>query len=123
MSKESKELGAEGERRAVEYLIAHRYNILATNYKVKSGEIDIVCQKEDTIIFVEVKTRKSEHYGRPGAAVNFWKQRHIIKTAEWFLKQYHIWGTRCRFDVIEVLHDNISAWKVNHIKSAFEISV
>jgi putative endonuclease len=111
----NKILGNEGENLAVKYLKKHRYKILATQYRCKVGEIDIVAQSKDkTYVFVEVKTRNSLTKGLPREAVTTSKQRTIIKCAQLFVLENKINGASFRFDVIEVTNGEI-----NHIVDAF----
>ena len=116
------ELGQRGEECAAAFLERKGYRIAARNYRAKVGEIDIIAwQDRETLVFVEVKTRTGLSYGKPAEAVNYYKQRKIIRTAQWYLLQKHIDGCRCRFDVIEVYAMTAGAWKVRQIEGAFEM--
>ncbi len=106
--------GTAGEINAVNFLREKGYKILQTNYKTKFGEIDIIAQQKNVIVFVEVKKRETLAYGRPIEAVNFRKQQKIRRVAEFFLMVKHKTFSDCRFDVIEILGDQI-----NHIENAF----
>ena len=114
MKKLNKITGGKGEILAQNYLKKQKYKILETNYSCKLGEIDIIAKENDTIVFVEVKTRTSEMYGRPCEAVTPFKQNKIRTIAKYYLMLKHAFEVNCRFDVIEVLDDEI-----NHIKNAF----
>ena len=107
-------VGYIGEFDACEYLKKKNYKILAKNYSNKIGEIDIIAIQGNVIVFVEVKTRKTLAFGRPSEAVNFPKQQKIRRCAEWFLVQKKLMESPCRFDVIEVVDQEI-----NHIENAF----
>lgn len=110
--------GKLGEEKAQQFLRQQGYKILAVNYQLRCGEIDIIAQKGKVIIFAEVKTRISDLYGVPAAAVNLKKQQKIIKVARQYLLRHNKEDGPCRFDVIEVyLRDNTS--KINHIEDAF----
>ena len=74
--------GKLGEDAACKYLKKQNYQILERNYRKRYGEIDIIAQKSNKLIFAEVKTRSGERYGTPSEAVTFSKQQKIIKTAE-----------------------------------------
>ncbi len=111
---ENKIKGNIGEFDAVEFLKDKGYRILQTNYKTKFGEIDIIAQDGNVIVFVEVKLRSTLAYGRPIEAVDARKQRKIRKVAEFYLMVKHKSESDVRFDVIEVL-DN----EVNHEINAF----
>ncbi len=84
------------------------------NYASKFGEIDIIAQEKGTLIFVEVKTRASCQFGRPAEAVTPYKQNKIRGVANYYLMLYGQSESDVRFDVIEILDDEI-----NHIKNAF----
>ena len=73
------ELGKWGEAQARSFLAAQGYQILTTHYQIKLGEIDIIAQDGDVIVFVEVKTRRSSQYGTPAEAVNHRKQKKLLR--------------------------------------------
>lgn len=106
--------GNVGEIKAVNFLKKKKYKIITTNYKNKIGEIDIIAEKDDLIVFVEVKNRSTFAFGRPIEAVTLQKQNKIKKVAEIFLMMNHIQYHNVRFDVIEVFDDF-----VNHTENAF----
>ena len=110
-----KNMGLWGEDKAVEFLKAKNYTILARNYHSRFGEIDIIASKNNYIIFVEVKTRTNEKYGRASEAVNKIKKIHMKKSAAIFLKENNFSRFTIRFDVIEVYMIN-GKCKINHIK-------
>ncbi|QDR80448.1 YraN family protein [Sporomusa termitida] len=111
-------IGDKGEQSAVVYLSKLGYKIIATKYRTKTGEIDIIAQDQDYVVFVEVKTRRSTSYGLPAEAVNLRKQQKIIKTALWYLHYRGLNNIVCRFDILEVylLKGTI---RYNHIINAF----
>ena len=80
-----KELGNIGEQIAVEYLEKNNYQILKRNFYCKQGEIDIIANDEQEIVFIEVKTRSGIDFGQPSEAVNRIKQKHMYRTAQYFL--------------------------------------
>lgn len=106
--------GDNGETRAVKYLKKQKYRILACNYKCYVGEIDIIVQDKKEIVFVEVKTRSGVCFGRPSESVDERKQAKIRRVAESYILANKLSDFPCRFDVIEVLGNEI-----NHIQSAF----
>lgn len=109
------EIGKKGEKIARQYLEREAYTIIETNFTAKQGEIDIIAKDKDEIVFIEVKTRTNELYGKPIEAVNTQKQKHIINTAKYYLYANNLENVFVRFDVIEVfLMENTS--KINHIK-------
>jgi putative endonuclease len=107
-------IGTKYEKIAAEYLLSKGYTVRHHNYRSKLGEIDIVAQINGMTVFVEVKYRKTNLYGRPSQAVNYKKQQRIILTAKYYLRQYEKYEVNCRFDVIEILGDAIT-----HIEAAF----
>lgn len=110
--------GDKGEQYAASYLSKLGYTIIATKYRAKTGEIDIIAQDKGCLVFVEVKTRRSTVYGFPAEAVNFRKQQKIINTALCFLNQRGITNSACRFDILEVYLIKESI-RCNHIINAF----
>lgn len=111
----TKEIGTFGESAACRYLRKNGYMIHERNYRIRSGEIDIIAEKDGVLVFAEVKTRKTVKYGMPAEFVDIRKQRKIIRTA-----YYYLHGRQCavRFDVIEVLYRNKTAY-IHHIENAF----
>lgn len=110
-----KELGNIGEQIAVEHLEKHNYKILKRNFYCKQGEIDIIAKDNKEIVFIEVKTRSSLDFGQPSEAVNMIKQKHMYRTAKYFLYKNKMLDNFIRFDVVEVLIKN-GKFNVNHIK-------
>lgn len=106
--------GDRGEIVVQKYLKKNKYRILETNFHSNTGEIDIIAQDKEYIVFVEVKTRVSYMYGRPSEAVDERKQYKIRRVAEAYIKENRLFDYPCRFDVVEVLDGEI-----NHIKDAF----
>lgn len=102
------------ERVAAFYLLLKGYKILGFNYRTRFGEIDIICRDGETIVFVEVKYRKSERFGSAEEFVTEKKIERIIKTARQFISEKRLEGT-FRFDVVA-----INGFKIKHIKNAFE---
>lgn len=111
------ETGLEGERLAVAYLQDKNYNILATNWRNGNYEVDIIAQKNNTLIIAEVKTRSSNAFGDPEAWVNKQKQRNLIKAAELYIAQNNL-DVETRFDIISILHAK-GKHHINHIEDAF----
>ena len=111
----TKILGDKGEIWAQNYLVKQGYIIIENNYHSKIGEIDIIAKQGEEIVFVEVKTRSSDKFGKPSEAVNFQKQFKIKKTAEVFLLKSKKYYSKVRFDVIEVYPDE----KIVHLKNCF----
>ena len=111
--------GSKGEEIACDFLTKLGYKILERNYQFGHGEIDIIAKDCDTLVFVEVKYRKSLEYGQPEYAVTINKQRQVRKTADAYLYSKNISDTSCRVDVIAILHFPNSLPQINHYKDAF----
>lgn len=116
-----KNMGLWGENKAVEFLKAKNYTILVRNYHSRFGEIDIIARKQNTIIFVEVKTRKNTAFGFPAEFVDYKKQQKIMKTAQLYINDNFNAEFDYRFDIIEVFHYDDNKVNFNHLKGAFEL--
>lgn len=110
-----KELGNLGEQIAVEYLEKNNYQIIKRNFYCRQGEIDIIAKDKKEIVFIEVKTRSNIYFGKPSEAVNHIKQKHIYKSAQYFLYKTNSLERLTRFDVIEVLIEE-GRFNIKHIK-------
>src|ERR1700748_3865188 len=96
--------GALGEKLACRYLKRNGYRILFRNFRGRTGgEIDVVCRDNDTLVFVEVKTRSREDFGRPLEAVDRAKQKRISRGALAWLRMLENPDILFRFDVVEVM--------------------
>ena len=116
MVNERKKLGDRGEKIAAKLLRKQGYRIIEKNYHSRLGEIDIVAKEDESIVFVEVKTRCSTDFGLPEEALSYDKRRRLSKLALGYLAHRRIEDTNCRFDVVSILMDNNRANKVKHIK-------
>ena len=117
----AKQKGNVGEEYTVRYLKKNGYRILERNFRLKCGEIDIIAQKGEYIIFTEVKTRAANFLARPYEAVDRRKIAKILKTAAIYIAQNQL-DAYFRFDVSEVFTD-LNSGKVtgiNYIENAFE---
>ena len=119
----TRERGAWGEERAARFLKGKQYRIIARNFTSRFGEIDLIAQYKDTVIFVEVKTRAGSAYGRPGEAVDHNKQRKMIKTAMTYIQENNLdeRDMGYRFDIVEVLYTD-SDCIIEHIENAFGVT-
>lgn len=120
-----KSIGNFGEDAAAEYLQSKNYKILARNYYGTHGELDIIAYdtKTDTIIFVEVKTRKNKMYGFASESIGKTKLKSLVETAKQFIFENPS-ESQFRFDVIEVYYKmsgdgTPSTAEINHIENAF----
>ena len=110
-----------GESLALKHLKARGCEILAQNYRVRRGEIDLIAQDGEFIVFVEVKTRRSLRFGLPQAAVTLQKQRQISKVALAYLQAQNLLDAPCRFDVIAIhLSPQLELLRLEQIESAFD---
>ncbi|MCG3149586.1 MAG: hypothetical protein PCFJNLEI_03050 [Verrucomicrobiae bacterium] len=117
-------LGERGEDFAAKYLRRHGYKILVRRFKTRAGEMDIICRQKDWLVFVEVKTRKSDDYGAPSEAVTREKQKHMSKVALEYLRMLGNPPIRWRFDIVEVLlrDDAKKPDDIRLIQNAFDLS-
>lgn len=112
------ELGRVGENMAADHLEKQGYKILARNFRSPAGELDIVCCKNSTLVFVEVKTRRSEIFGTAEEAITAKKIEHIRKAALYYLNAQPTKYQEIRFDVITIVMTD-SKQRLNHILAAF----
>lgn len=118
----TKEIGDQYETLALAHLENAGYALLHQNYRCKRGEIDLIMHKDSEIIFVEVKYRKSAHFGNAAEMVTASKQQKLSVTAQHFLTKYNYHNVPCRFDVIAFSSNNVEhngAPALNWIKNAF----
>ena len=106
--------GRRGEDVAADYLESQGYTILDRNYSCRIGEIDVIAWDGEFVVFAEVKARADATFGLPREAVDWRKQKTIVKVAQYWLYKNKRTGIPVRFDVVEIL-----AGKVNHITDAF----
>ncbi len=116
--------GKYGEMYAARHLEKNGYKILTRNYRARGSEIDIIAVENNTLCFVEVKTRKSKDYGAASEAVNYFKREKMILGAKCFLASRRT-NMPIRFDVVEV-YGNIrpagfDVSEINIIKNAFDV--
>ncbi len=104
MGRYRQSLGHQGESLAAEYLTNSGYTILDRNARTEYGEIDLVAQRGDDLVFVEVKTRRSLNYGWPEEAVTRRKQRRLVAAAEAFMQEHPELDGTWRIDVISILY-------------------
>lgn len=113
----NKTVGKSGERLAEEYLRKKGYRFVERNYTNEIGEIDLIFTDGNCLVFVEVKARASEEFGRPAEAVDYRKQRKISRVAGEYIKRNMYFGAAVRFDVVEVF---TSDGHIEHIENAFD---
>jgi len=98
-------LGKKAEEAASEYLSKKGYKIVARNFRCSFGEMDIIAEDADVLVFVEVRSRRSSFYGLPQESVDWLKQQKLRRLASYYLKINNVSDRKCRFDVIGILFD------------------
>ena len=117
-----RELGQRSERTAEDFLQRQRYAILARNYRCGLGEIDLIAQDRDVIVFVEVRSHTGERFGDPLESITFRKQRQIAKAALDYVMRQRVEDRPFRFDVIGILWDGDTP-RISHVKNAFDCPI
>jgi putative endonuclease len=116
-------VGRRGEEEAERFLRKHGFSILDRNARSRLGEIDLVARAGQTLVFVEVKTRREGEGDSPEAAVTPAKQRRLGRLAQQYLKLKRLGEVPCRFDVVAVTldaRDRVTA--LRHLPGAFEVA-
>ena len=111
------ELGTIGEKMAQDYLINKQYTILHRNYRHKHLELDLICEKENKLIVVEVKTRQTAEIGEPWRAVTRTKQKLIIRASNFYIQEFDV-QLETQFDVISIVHNSYRT-EIEHLEDAF----
>lgn len=112
------ELGKEGEKIAVSYLLKHGYDILTTNYVYLKGEIDIIAQKGNTIVIVEVKTRSTPEFGDPQDFLKSAQIKRLVTTADHYIEHHAGDEIEARFDIVAIIK-NKAGTQIEHLENAF----
>ena len=102
MTLERQQLGIVGEELAARELASRGYAILERRYRTRFGEIDIVAEDGETLVFVEVRARATEEFGRAADSVDDRKKRKVTAMAVEYLARHHVTNRPCRFDVVAV---------------------
>lgn len=111
----TKQTGDYGENLACDFLKKLGYKILERNFRIRGGEIDIVAQDNDGLVFVEVKTRHTHEYGDPAEAVTPWKIKFLIRASQFYLLKHKLENDQYRLDVVTI--DFTKGEKVEHFKN------
>jgi putative endonuclease len=109
--------GAEAEQWAARFLQQQGLKLLAQNYRSRYGEIDLIMQDQDTLVFVEVRQRGNPHFGGAAGSIDHHKQQRLISTAHCYLTRLHT-TPPCRFDA--VLMEDAQGRNVQWLKNAFD---
>ena len=119
MSKRNRRsFGTEAENQAANFLESKGYEILERSYQYGHKEIDLICRKENTIVFVEVKAARSNKFGEPQSWVTDAKQKNLIAAAQGYIQDHDVTGFDFRFDVIAYSRIKNDV-RLNHFESAF----
>lgn len=129
VNRSSSEVGQIGEELAARFLLKNGYRLVTANFKTPigrnnrdvqiTGEIDLIALDGDVLCFVEVKTRSSEEFASPLAAVDLRKQRQIIRTARMYRKVFRLQAIKFRYDVVTVILPKNFRPKIELIKNYF----
>lgn len=114
--------GELGERAAKKHLQKHGMKFLTANFRSARGEIDLIFRDDDCLVFAEVKTRSSEGWTRPAAAVDARKRRLLSQTALDYLRLLKNPEVKIRFDIVEVLLSDGEVREVRHLPNTFAMS-
>lgn len=126
MAINKKELGASGEDIAVRYLQSIGYRIIERNYRVRLGEIDIIAEHGQDLVFIEVKTRSDYFFGSPLESVTRPKQKQLAKVALDYISKHHFHNRPARFDVVGVLVQHgkmpqVQDTQIELVQNAFDL--
>jgi len=111
--------GMQAQQQAESYLTGKGYSILERNYRIRTGEVDIIAQHGSYVVFVEVKFRRGTDFGLPRESVGVAKQQRIVRTAMHYVSVRSISDRDFRFDVIEIIAQGGQLY-INHIENAFD---
>lgn len=119
---ERRQRGNYAENEACNLLIREGYKILERNFCFKHQEIDIIALDKETLVFIEVRSRK-EGLCSPEESIGWWKKKNIIRVAQFYLKINNYKDLSCRFDVVAILYqnDSIDIKKIELIRDAFQV--
>jgi putative endonuclease len=121
MQNKHQKFGEKSENLAAWYLKKNGYKIIEQNYRNRMGEIDIIAREKKTIVFVEVKSRRSIRYGNPKWAVTPKKQRKISMVALYYLKTTQQIDAKARFDVVSIT-SNRDEPQIEIVRNAFDLA-
>ena len=112
------DLGAWGEELAEKFLTQKGFEILETNWRHRRAEVDIIAREGEILVFVEVKTRSSDHFGPPEAFVTRQKEQLLVRAAHAYMqKSGHDW--EIRFDIVSILRAGPEDYQIEHLPDAF----
>lgn len=112
------DIGKAGESLARSFLEQKGYRILETNWRWSRAEIDLIAKDVDTLVFVEVKTRSTDAFGKPEESITARKERFLADAASVYMEQIgHDWAVR--FDVISIIYHSAQHYEIEHFEDAF----
>ena len=114
--------GRLGEEAARVFLLGRGLKFLTANFRSRRGEIDLIFRDSDILAFIEVKTRSSEAWSRPAAAVNAERRRRLTRAALDYLRSIRQPEVKVRFDIVEVLLFEQRVLEIRHLPNAFPMS-
>lgn len=112
-------VGAWGEQRAADHLLAAGMVLLDRNWRCRAGEIDIIARDGDVLVFVEVKTRRGDAFGAPVDAVSPRKTARLRQLAAHWLAESGLHPSQVRFDVVSVIRRQVGGVRIEHLRGAF----
>jgi putative endonuclease len=119
VTRDRQRCGRDGEDRAAAYLVARGFRILARNVRASAGEIDLVALEDQTLVFCEIRTRRSSGQGGALESVTPLKQRQVVRVAQHFLARHpHLHARAMRFDVVAIDVRGDAA-EITHVRDAF----
>src|SRR5271170_7716887 len=114
--------GELGEQAAKKFLQKQGLKFLTANFRSERGEIDLIFRDDDCLAFVEVKTRSSENWARPAAAVNSERRRRLSQCALDYLRRLKNPAVKIRFDIVEILLAEGKVSEIRHLPNTFAMS-
>lgn len=121
MSPRHLRFGSAGEDYAAGFLEHRGFEIRQRNWRYRQWELDIICEKSDELVFVEVKTRSGHDVQAGVQAVTVSKQKKLYKAAAHYLTAMDLWDRPCRFDLVIVNNDG-NGFTAEHIENAFDLT-
>ncbi|GFD78576.1 MULTISPECIES: YraN family protein [Tenacibaculum] len=111
------ELGKKGEQLAIDYLVKNGYTIVEKNYYFQKAEVDIIAQKKDVLVVIEVKTRSTSYFGNPQDFVNSKKIKLLVTAIDNYVNERGL-DVEIRFDIIAIIKQR-NEFVIEHIEDAF----
>ncbi|SOB76588.1 putative endonuclease [Marinobacter sp. LV10R510-11A] len=118
-----KAIGTHFEGVAARYLAIQGVRILERNVYNRGGEIDLIGQDKNTLVFFEVRYRGSGSLVDPAGSISYPKRQRLLKAASFYLHRHHLWDTLCRIDVVAISPGTIKKYRVQWIKNAIQADV